>query len=63
MIQESRRTGRDPTSEGDGARNTQKTNIAREIDIMKSLEHPNICKLKDVFYMDNNDISELTQKL
>ncbi|KAK7448870.1 hypothetical protein VKT23_013601 [Stygiomarasmius scandens] len=57
MIQESRRTGRDPTSEGDGARNTQKTNIAREIDIMKSLEHPNICKLKDVFYMDNNDIS------
>ncbi|KAF5337643.1 hypothetical protein D9758_013031 [Tetrapyrgos nigripes] len=54
MIQESRRTGRDATENGN---NGPRKEIKREIEIMKSLEHPNVCKLQDVFYMKNNDIS------
>ncbi|KAF9461264.1 kinase-like domain-containing protein [Collybia nuda] len=36
---------------------TRSTAFAREISIMETLDHPNICKLKEVFYQDNNDIN------
>ena len=32
--------------------------FAREINIMQSLKHPNICEMKKVFFQTNGDISE-----
>lgn len=38
------------------------TSFTREISIMEKLTHPNICELKEVFYQENNDISELSEQ-
>lgn len=36
---------------------TRNVAIAREISIMEKLEHPNICKLVEVFFQSDNSIS------
>ena len=38
-------------------RNTKTSTFAREISIMEKLEHPNICKLVEVFIQDDGCIS------
>lgn len=37
---------------------TRNVAIAREISIMEKLEHPNICKLVEVFFQNDNSISK-----
>lgn len=36
---------------------TGRDTLSREINIMESLKHPNVCDLKEVFFEDNGDIS------
>ncbi|KAJ7587086.1 CAMK/RAD53 protein kinase [Mycena floridula] len=51
MIHEPRRAGRTDQSVRAAA-----TNFGREIRIMESLDHPNICQLKEVFYETEGDL-------
>jgi ser/thr/tyr protein kinase RAD53 len=43
----------------DGTHAVNAVNFAREIAIMKSLKHPNICRLHEVFLEKNSDIGLL----
>lgn len=55
IIQESRHVR--SAGEAQQPPTTRSTAFAREISIMEGLNHPNVCKLKEVFYQENNDIS------
>ena len=54
MIQESRHV-RAPGEQGHDR--SRKALFAREISILESLKHRNICQLKEVFYEESGDIS------
>ncbi|KAF8893426.1 kinase-like domain-containing protein [Infundibulicybe gibba] len=54
MIHGSRTVRNGNTGEGTSSRNVS---FAREISIMETLKHPNICALKEVFFEKNNDIN------
>lgn len=41
------------SSNGNTSENTP-SKFAREIDILQSLKHPNVCGLKEVFFQDGN---------
>lgn len=41
-----------------GGQTSRNSTFAREISIMEKLEHPNICKLVEVFFQEDNSISE-----
>jgi serine/threonine protein kinase len=57
IIQESRHVRSAGEQPQQPVATSRSTAFAREIAIMETLDHPNICKLKEVFYQDNNDIS------
>ena len=57
MIQESqmrRVNGSTAGTNDTGGNNQRSTAFAREISILESLEHPNICQLKEVFFQDDS---------
>lgn len=56
MIQESRHV----RAPGEQPNHARKALFAREISILESLKHRNICQLKEVFYEETGDISMLT---
>ncbi|SJL18760.1 uncharacterized protein ARMOST_22360 [Armillaria ostoyae] len=46
-----------------GKARTVKRNMAREVNIMSNVDHPNICALKDVFHHDNDGSINLVMEL
>ena len=62
MINHSKALRNGEPAGGNNTNAARTSSFAREISIMEKLKHPNICELKEVFFQENNDISECSSK-